>query len=81
MMTQNSADGWFQSSHLAGVNCAGEELVQLDQAVGGDVEFKCDAVDGIIGPHLEPQISLQVKPSYSRPYKYIRLKIMQKDGF
>lgn len=41
-----------QCSHLTGVDAAGEELVQLDQFVWGDVELECDAVEGIIRSHL-----------------------------
>lgn len=41
--------------HLTGVHTAGEELVQLDQLVRGDVELECDAVEGIVGAHLEDE--------------------------
>lgn len=34
-----------RGSHLTGVDAAGEELVQLDQFVWGDVELECDAVE------------------------------------
>lgn len=39
-------------SDLAGVHAAGEELVQLDQLVGGDVEPERDAVERVVGSHL-----------------------------
>lgn len=41
-----------RGSHLTGVHAAGEELVQLDQLVRGDVELERDAVEGIVGAHL-----------------------------
>lgn len=54
-----SAAAWRQSrrsggggSDLARVHAAGEELVQLDQLVGGDVEPERDAVERVVGSHL-----------------------------
>lgn len=41
-----------QGSHLTRVDTAGEEFVQLDQLVWGDVELERDAVEGIIRSHL-----------------------------
>lgn len=41
-----------RGSHLTRVDTAGEEFVQLDQFVWGDVELERDAVEGIVRSHL-----------------------------
>lgn len=44
--------GCCRASHLAGINAARKELVQLHQLVGSDVELERDAAERIIRSHL-----------------------------
>lgn len=48
-------------SHLTRVDTAREQLVELDQLVWGDVELECNAVEGIIGSHLQHVTDQSVK--------------------
>jgi len=44
-----------RAAHLTGVDAAREELVQLDQFVGGDVELERDAAEGVVRSHLSQE--------------------------